>query len=141
MVADRVTTGIKGLDSMIGGGFPRCSLILLAGNPGTGKTVFGAQFISRGVHEYGEPRIYVSFSEGKEVLIQNISKHIGVKPESWGDKCRVLDFSTMKKVGIADAMNMVFSAVQEVGDRQFLSNGSSLQGAHRCQDHPSHHTQ
>ncbi|MEM1990409.1 MAG: ATPase domain-containing protein, partial [Candidatus Bathyarchaeia archaeon] len=36
----RVPTGISGLDAVIGGGFPRGGLIVLAGNPGTGKTMF-----------------------------------------------------------------------------------------------------
>jgi circadian clock protein KaiC len=32
------------LDEVIEGGFPRGSLIVLAGEPGTGKTVFSIQF-------------------------------------------------------------------------------------------------
>ncbi|NHV46006.1 MAG: hypothetical protein HA493_05185 [Candidatus Verstraetearchaeota archaeon] len=37
---ERVHSGIYGLDEVIEGGFPRGSLIIVAGNPGTGKTVF-----------------------------------------------------------------------------------------------------
>lgn len=65
MKGDRVPTGIEGLDPSIEGGFPRGSLILLAGNPGTGKTVFGAQFLYRGASVYGEPGVYVSFAESR----------------------------------------------------------------------------
>lgn len=36
---DRLTTGIKNLDDVLGGGFPRASINILAGAPGTGKTM------------------------------------------------------------------------------------------------------
>lgn len=35
----RLTTGIKNLDDVLGGGFPRASINILAGGPGTGKTM------------------------------------------------------------------------------------------------------
>jgi circadian clock protein KaiC len=41
---ERAPSGIYGLDEVIEGGFPRGSLIIVTGNPGTGKTVFSAQF-------------------------------------------------------------------------------------------------
>src|SRR5439155_318949 len=41
----RVSTGVPGLDDMLEGGFPAGSLITLAGRPGTGKTIFGSQFL------------------------------------------------------------------------------------------------
>ncbi|MEM1514981.1 MAG: ATPase domain-containing protein [Thermoproteota archaeon] len=44
--ADKIPTGMDGLDKVIGGGFPRGSLIILAGNPGTGKTIFSACFFT-----------------------------------------------------------------------------------------------
>ena len=49
VVDERVPTGIDGLDPLIEGGFPKGSLVLLAGNPGTGKTIFSMQFLYRGV--------------------------------------------------------------------------------------------
>ncbi len=42
----RVVTGIPGFDEMLEGGFPAGSLISLAGRPGTGKTIFGSQFLT-----------------------------------------------------------------------------------------------
>lgn len=45
MASYLVPTGIDGFDELVGGGFPRGGLIVLAGNPGTGKTMFSAQFL------------------------------------------------------------------------------------------------
>jgi Cdc6-like AAA superfamily ATPase len=46
--------------------FPRGSLIMVRGAPGTGKTVFAATFLHESVLKYGDPGLYVSFSENKE---------------------------------------------------------------------------
>ncbi|HEX5754224.1 MAG TPA: ATPase domain-containing protein [Archangium sp.] len=42
---ERITTGIGGLDIILGGGLPLNSLNVIAGTPGTGKTILAQQFI------------------------------------------------------------------------------------------------
>ncbi len=59
----RVTTGITGLDIMLGGGFPKERTILIAGPAGAGKSTFGLQFLYTGIIQEDEPGIYVSFDE------------------------------------------------------------------------------
>ncbi len=49
VVPTRVPTGVPGLDQQIKGGFPSGSLVLVAGQPGTGKSIFGAQFLLNGI--------------------------------------------------------------------------------------------
>jgi KaiC/GvpD/RAD55 family RecA-like ATPase len=96
---DRVRIGIDGLDEAIGGGFPRGGLILLGGCPGTGKTVFSTQFLVEGARS-GEPGIYVSFTEPKDTLIENLSAHLRVdlrRLESEG-LIKILDYTTMKRL-------------------------------------------
>jgi circadian clock protein KaiC len=60
-----VTTGVQKLDRILGGGYPRGSLILLAGNPGAGKTILSTQFLHKGAIEAREAGIYLSFFENK----------------------------------------------------------------------------
>jgi predicted ATP-dependent serine protease len=67
-----VPTGVEGLDNILGGGFPSGSLIVLAGCPGTGKTIFSAQFLHHGCVNYGESGVYASFAESKEVFYENM---------------------------------------------------------------------
>ncbi len=57
---DRVKTGIPGLDSLIEGGFPRPSSILLTGPPGVGKSIFSLQYLYNGVKLYDEPGFMIS---------------------------------------------------------------------------------
>lgn len=39
MTIERISTGIPALDALIEGGIPRGFTVLVAGNPGTGKTI------------------------------------------------------------------------------------------------------
>jgi circadian clock protein KaiC len=66
---NRVTTGIQGLDKKLGGGFPDKTSILLSGGPGTGKTLFGMNFLLEGARK-GERCCYVSLSETKEEIVR-----------------------------------------------------------------------
>lgn len=55
----RISTGIKGLDDIIKGGFPFPSILLIAGEPGTGKTTFCMQSLFEGAKK-GEKGAYIS---------------------------------------------------------------------------------
>lgn len=63
MNIERVETGIKGLDEMLGGGFLRDTANLVEGAPGTGKTTLGMQFIYNGIEEADEPGLIITFEE------------------------------------------------------------------------------
>ncbi|MBI5253366.1 MAG: AAA family ATPase [Euryarchaeota archaeon] len=67
-MTELIKTGIEGLDAMLNGGFPRGSTILLSGKIGTGKTVFGMQFLYCGATKYNEPGVFVTVDERPEDL-------------------------------------------------------------------------
>ena len=56
---ERLESGIPGLDPLIEGGFPVPSVLLILGDPGTGKTTFGMQSIFHGA-KIGEKAIYMT---------------------------------------------------------------------------------
>ncbi|MGC1123315.1 MAG: ATPase domain-containing protein [Candidatus Methanofastidiosia archaeon] len=60
---ERVTTGIPGLDTIIGGGYPRGTNVLVCGSSGTGKTIFCTQFLQEGIMEKNEPGIFITLEE------------------------------------------------------------------------------
>ncbi len=59
---ERVVTGIPGFDKIVGGGIPKRNVVLLAGGPGTGKSIFGQQYIYNGLLR-GEPAVLVVLEE------------------------------------------------------------------------------
>jgi circadian clock protein KaiC len=64
-------SGIRGLDQITSGGLPRGRPTLVCGGPGTGKTLFGMEFLVRGAGEYGEPGVFLSFEERVADLSEN----------------------------------------------------------------------
>lgn len=69
MPVKRIKTGIKGFDELIEGGFPQGSCILLTGTPGTGKTIFGLQYLYNGAVKFKESGLYVSMNQPVKSLI------------------------------------------------------------------------
>jgi circadian clock protein KaiC len=67
----RIEVGIPGLDAVAHGGLPEGHTTLLAGSTGSGKTVFGLQFLVTGTTELGEPGVVVTFAEHPDNLIAN----------------------------------------------------------------------
>nr|HID12857.1 ATPase [Anaerolineae bacterium] len=63
MTDKRVTTGVKGLDEMLDGGFLPGSMVLVRGAPGTGKTSLALQFLIHGAAKHNEPGLLISFEQ------------------------------------------------------------------------------
>ncbi|MEM2169416.1 MAG: ATPase domain-containing protein [Candidatus Bathyarchaeia archaeon] len=124
--ADRVPTGISGLDEIAGGGFPKNSLIILAGNPGTGKTIFSAHFLYYGAANYGEKGVYVSFAESKEAFLKNM-RGLGLdfeKLEKEG-KFRFLDMVTVRSEAVSTVLEAILKEVSGLGAKRLVIDSFS----------------
>lgn len=73
-ILPRLKSGIDGLDDILHGGFPRGYLYLIEGDPGTGKTTMGLQFLLEGIRN-GEKVLYVTLSESRRELDQVVKSH------------------------------------------------------------------
>jgi len=71
---ERSATGLPELDGMLEGGFPSGSLITLTGRPGTGKTIFGSQFLHHGAKQGKQSGMYVSMLEGQKAYLRNVQR-------------------------------------------------------------------
>ncbi len=69
---EKAATGIRGLDAVTDGGFPRGRTTLIVGTPGTGKTLMGIEFAVKGAAEYNEPAVIMAFEETGEELAANV---------------------------------------------------------------------
>src|SRR3972149_2921613 len=67
----KAATGIQGLDEITLGGLPRGRPTLVSGGAGSGKTLFGLEFLVRGATQYNEPGVFVSFEETIPDLAKN----------------------------------------------------------------------
>jgi circadian clock protein KaiC len=69
-----ISTGIAGLDGILGGGLPGPRVYLVRGGSGTGKTTLGLQFLLEGARR-GEPVVYVTLSQSRVELEQIAHSH------------------------------------------------------------------
>jgi KaiC/GvpD/RAD55 family RecA-like ATPase len=60
---DREPTGIPGFDDLIEGGFPRGSVTLVSGSPGTGKSIFAQHFVHTGASKFKQKVMYISLEQ------------------------------------------------------------------------------
>src|SRR5687767_6696710 len=67
----RVETGVTGFDSITNGGIAKGRATLVVGTAGTGKTIFGLQYLAAGARQYGEKGVLVTFEEAPEDLVRN----------------------------------------------------------------------
>jgi len=66
----RITTGVPGLDAMLGGGLLEGSTMLVSGAPGVGKTTLGLQYLVAGAAQ-GQPGLLVTFEEFPAALVRD----------------------------------------------------------------------
>lgn len=69
----RLTSGVEGLDAMLGGGYLSGTTTLLLGFSGSGKTMLGAHFLDAGAAR-GERGLYFGFYESPERLLDGVAR-------------------------------------------------------------------
>jgi KaiC/GvpD/RAD55 family RecA-like ATPase len=69
---DRVSTGIPGLDKIIGGGFIPNSVVMISGEAGTGKTIFSTQYIWNALC-VGENGLYVTLQQTADEIKKDVA--------------------------------------------------------------------
>ena len=74
VVESSLSTGIAGLDDVLGGGLTPRHLYVIEGLPGTGKTTLALQFLREGAR-CGERVMYITLWETAEELRQSAASH------------------------------------------------------------------
>lgn len=117
------SSGVAGLDDILGGGFARTCVFLAEGMPGTGKTTLGLQFLMAGAAA-GERGLYITMSETDAELRQGATSHgwsIGelievvelVPPESLLDAKLHQTLLYSSDLELGEATRQIFSMIQD----------------------------
>ncbi len=122
-ISTRIPTGISRLDAMTEGGIPETYSTLVAGSSGTGKTIFGLEFIHESLKS-DKPAVVVSFNESSDQLIAEALRF------GWDLRRYVVD-GILKFVHTTDQIHpdehlwRVRDAVESIGARSVLFDGIS----------------
>jgi circadian clock protein KaiC len=76
-VNERISTGVRRLDTMLGGGYYRASTVLITGFAGTAKSTLGGTFAEAACRR-GERTIFISFDSDANEVIRNLAS-VGVR--------------------------------------------------------------
>jgi len=109
----RVSTGVSGLDDMLGGeGVFRGSGVLVSGSSGTGKTTIGASFADAACQR-GEVVLFFSFEESEAEIHRNMAS-IGLDLRRWVDR-GLLHFHCERPTtrGLEDHLAQMQQLIQE----------------------------
>ncbi|PIP38266.1 MAG: recombinase RecA [Desulfobacterales bacterium CG23_combo_of_CG06-09_8_20_14_all_51_8] len=103
MKNERISTGIKGLNEILGGGFMPSSSYLIVGGPGTGKTVLSLQFLSESAKRKARC-LLITFAEPEETIRRNAAVF------GWDlSGITIVDFSKTAPEDLASGEYTVFS--------------------------------
>jgi circadian clock protein KaiC len=110
----RVTSGIAGLDEMMGGGIAAGDSVVLAGPAGSGKTTFAVQFVAAGLRE-GEAGVIAVFEEHPEVYLDR-AKTFGVdfRASIRESKLRIIYLRPLD-LSVDETLAEIRMAVEEIG--------------------------
>ena len=98
-------TGIIGLDEITGGGLPKGRPTLVCGSAGCGKSMLGVEFLVRGITQFNEPGVLVSFEEFPEDIVTN-ARSLGFD----------MDKLVQKKKLFLDYVRVERNEIQETGE-------------------------
>jgi circadian clock protein KaiC len=97
---ERVTSGIKRLDTMLGGGYYRAACVLITGFPGTAKTTLSGAFAEAACRR-GERTLFVSFDSDGSDIIRNLAS-VGIRLDRYMDSGLLRMVSARTIVGSAE---------------------------------------
>jgi circadian clock protein KaiC len=122
VIDERLTSGVPGLDRLLGGGLLRRSSTLLAGSPGIGKSTFGLQFILEGAARK-EPGVVFTLEEGPQQL-QATAEALDLPLRKWTAKGLVeVVYLSLERVRSAQFLSVLGDTIRTRKARRLLLDG------------------
>lgn len=118
----KISSGITSLDKITEGGFNQGDVILIAGQPGAGKTTLATQFLFNGATAYDEKGVYVTFVESASKIKRDMLKF------NWDmtrlekeNKIIILDLiEAASERSVAANLDMIMSAVKTLEAKRLV---------------------
>ena len=115
---ERVKTGVPGFDELIEGGIPKGFNVLVTGGPGTGKTIFGLQYLYNGATN-GENGVYVSLESSTDGL-KNQAAQFGWDFGKLETEGKIIILHIPMDIIKLDLFAAINSAVEKIGAKRIV---------------------
>ncbi|AGK62112.1 KaiC domain protein, AF_0351 family [Archaeoglobus sulfaticallidus PM70-1] len=120
-----LSTGIEGLDSIIGGGIPEGHTVVVYGSYGTGKTTFGLHFIYEGLKN-NEKSVFISLDEDEDSILES-AKSFGMDLEPFNDKLEIIRLDVvMVKESLEKVTNELLNVFKRMNVRRIVIDSLSI---------------
>ena len=123
-----VRTGIAGVDDLLHGGIPRTNVVLVEGGVGSGKTLFGVEFIYKGITEFNEPGMIVVFETSPAKLIRDTATMGWDLPALQAQKKLQIIFTSPQVIEqeLRSADSLLLEMAVEIGAKRIFIDGVGL---------------
>lgn len=119
----QLTTGIAALDQLLGGGIPHRQVVLLAGQPGSGKTILASQ-IAFAQAARGTPVLMATAaSEPHTKILESLRNFSFFERERVGREILLLSVYPWLRRGVRETREMLLSSVRERRARLLVIDG------------------
>ncbi|MBU6450079.1 MAG: serine/threonine protein kinase [Rhodospirillales bacterium] len=120
----RLTTGVSGLDAILGGGFVEGASYIIQGSPGAGKTILSNQ-IAFSQAASGHPVLYVTLlAETHDRLFQSLSTLSYFDNTALGDKIKYVSvFQCLRDEGLDSVVKLIREETQRQSARLLVFDG------------------
>lgn len=115
---DLISSGNDDLDAVLGGGFTPGSLVVVAGSPGTGKTILAQQLVFANATEDRPGLYYTTLSEPHSKLVKHLESFDFFRREALGSAVHFLHITEMLQ-GVGTGERGVEALLDEVVGQAF----------------------
>jgi len=121
----RVSSGIRGLDKLISGGYIPGDTYLITGGTGTGKTLFCCQFLWEGLNN-GEKSIYFTLEETPEDILEDVKEFGWDFSKYIKERKFIIEFQDPFE--LVDVSSLIKSRIEKFGAKRVVIDSTSIFG-------------
>lgn len=120
----KISIGVRGIDNLLSGGVIAGNTVLVEGIPGAGKTTLGMEFIYRGIRDFGDPGIILTFEQFPESLYRD-ARSLGWDLKALEEENKLRVICTSPEVVLQPDLSLLEEVVQSIGAKRVLVDSIS----------------